>query len=137
MLFNSQERKMSFGLLVMRVGLAAVLLIHSAPKLFGGSAQWKGVGATVNYLQFGIPLDILGFIVLLLEALGSLSLLSGFLFRSCCIILTALFAFYCFNYFSITYKTLTLFSLGLAVVFIGLANAGPGRYAVSVKLEKK
>ena len=137
MLFNSQDRKMSFGLLVMRIGLAAMLLIHSAPKLFGGAAQWKAVGATVNYLQFGIPLDILGFIVLILETLGSLSLLSGFLFRSFCIILAALFGFYCFNYFSIVYKTLTLFSLGLAVVFIGLANAGAGRYAVSVKLEKK
>jgi len=137
MLFNSQERKISFGLLVMRIGLATVLLIRSAPKLFSGSAQWKSVGTTLNYLQIGMSLEVLGFTVLLLEGLGALSLLSGYLFRICCIVLTVLFGFYCFNYFSIGYKTLMLFSLGLTTVFIGLINTGPGRYAVAVKLEKK
>jgi hypothetical protein len=33
--------------------------------------------------------------------------------------------------------TLTLWSLGLTAVFFGLIYVGPGRYAVSVKLEKK
>jgi len=37
----------------------------------------------------------------------------------------------------IGYRTLTLFSLGLGLVFIGLLNTGPGRYAVAVKLEEK
>ena len=137
MLFNSQERTISFGLLVIRVGLAAMLLLHSAPKLLDGMPQWKAVGATLNYLQFGIPLHVLGISVLIVETLGALSLLSGFLFRAACILLTVLFAFYCFNYFRIGYQTLTLFSLGLAAVFLGLSNVGPGRYAVSVRLERK
>jgi len=137
MLFNSQERKIGFGLLVMRFGLATVLLIRSAPKLFSGSVQWKSVGTTLNYLQIGMSLEVLGFTVLLLEGLGALSLLSGYLFRTCCIVLTVLFGFCCFNYFNIGYKTLMLFSLGLTTVFIGLVNTGPGKYAVAVKLEKK
>ena len=37
MFFNSNERKMSFGLLIMRVGLAAALFIHAVPKLVGGA----------------------------------------------------------------------------------------------------
>lgn len=137
MLFNSQERKISFGLLLMRLGLATVLLIHSAPKLFGGSAQWKSVGTSLSNLQMGISLEALGLVVLLLEGVGALSLLFGYLFRTCCIVLTVLFGIYCFNYFNIGYKTLMLFSLGLATVFIGLTNTGPGKYAVAVKLEKK
>jgi putative oxidoreductase len=137
MLFNSQERKISFGLLLMRVGLAAVLLLHSLPTLFGGEAQWKSVGATLNYLEFGISLKIIGFVALIIEVLGAASLLSGFLFRTFCGLLTVLYGFYCFNYFSIHYRTLTLFSLALAAVYLGLFNSGPGKYALAVKLEKK
>jgi putative oxidoreductase len=137
MLFSSQERGINLGLLLMRIGLAAMLLIHSLPRLIDGAAQWKSVGATVSYVNIGLPLQVLGFVVLLMETLGGVSLLCGYLFRTACIILTLLFGLYFFNYISIGYRTLTLFSLGLASVFIGLINTGPGRYAVAVKLEKK
>ncbi len=137
MFFNSNERKMSFGLLIMRVGLAAALLIHAVPKLAGGAHQWQSVGMALSYLQIGIPPNALGLGVLLLETLAAVSLLSGFLFRVACIIMTVLFGFYCFTYFGIGYKSLTLYSLGLSAVFFGLINTGPGRYAVAVKLEKK
>ena len=137
MLLNSQERKISFGVLVIRVGLSVMLLIHSVPLLLRGQSQWKSVGTTLNYLQSGIPLHVLGLIVLAIEALGALSLLSGYFFRTFCILLTILFGFYFTNYLGIGYRTLMLFSLGIGMVFIGLVNTGPGRYAVSVKLEKK
>jgi putative oxidoreductase len=137
MLFSSQERGINLGLLFMRVGLAAMLLIHSLPRLIGGAAQWKSVGTTLSFVNIGLPLQVLGFVVLLMETLGGVSLLCGYLFRTSCIILTFLFGLYCFNYINIGYRTLTLFSLGLASVFIGLINTGPGRYAVAVKLEKK
>ena len=137
MLLNSQERKISFGLLVVRIGLSVMLLIHSVPYLLRGQAQWKSVGTTLNYLQAGIPLHVLGLIVLLIETLGALSLLSGYFFRAFCALLAVLFGFYFTNYIGIGYRTLMLFSLGLGMVFIGLINTGPGKYAVSVKLEKK
>ena len=137
MFLSSQEREISLGLLLMRIGLAAMLLIHSLPRLIGGAAQWKSVGTTLSYVNIGLPLQVLGFVVLLMETLGGVSLLCGYLFRTACIILTLLFGLYCFNYLNIGYRTLTLFSLGLASVFVGLINTGPGRYAVAVKLEKK
>jgi putative oxidoreductase len=137
MLFNSQERKISFGLLIVRIGLSVMLLIHSVPPLLQGQARWKSIGTTLNYFQAGIPLHVLGLIALLIEALGALSLLSGYFFRVFCILLTILFGFYFTNYLGIGYRTLMLFSLGLGMVFIGLINTGPGKYAVSVKLEKK
>ena len=137
MFFNSHERKMSFGLLIMRVGLATALLIHALPKLTGGAPQWQSVGTAMSYFQIGIPPNVLGLGVLVLEILGATSLLSGFLFRVACIVLSILFGFYCFTYFGIGYKSLTLYSLGLAAVFFGLINTGHGRYAVAVKLEKK
>lgn len=138
MLFvNSHDKRISLGLLIQRLGLAAMLLIHSAPKLLAGSPQWSVVGKTLGFMNIGVPIHIVGLVVLILEAAAALSLLSGYFFRSSCVIMSIVFGLYCYSYFSIGYKTLTLLALGLTIVFIGLMNTGPGRYAVSVKLEKK
>jgi putative oxidoreductase len=136
-MFGSQERKNNFGLLIMRLGLAAVLLVHSLPKLIGGDAAWQSVGTTLTFINIGAPQTLLGFIFLLLAALGAVSLLFGYFFRIACAILFILFGLYFFNYFSIGYRTLMLWSAGLAAVFLGLIFVGPGRYALTVKLEKK
>jgi putative oxidoreductase len=136
-MFGSQERKSNFGLLVMRLGLAAVLLIHSLPQLVGGGRTWGSVGTALGFINVGVPPALLGFILLLFEALGAVSLVFGYFFRTACTILFILFGLYFFNYFSIGYKTLMLWSAGLAAVFFGLIYAGAGRYAIAVKLEKK
>jgi putative oxidoreductase len=135
--FGSQDRQSNFGLLIMRLGLAAVLLIHSLPKLFAGSPSWQSVGTTLAFINVGVPAAILGFSMLLLEALGGVSLMFGYFFRIACIILFVIFGLYFFNYFSIGYQTLMLWSAGLAAVFFGLIYVGPGRYTIAVKLEKK
>jgi hypothetical protein len=44
----------------MRLGLAAVLLIHSLPKLFAGSPGWQSVGTTLGFINIGVPQAILG-----------------------------------------------------------------------------
>ena len=136
-MFTSQERQSNFGLLFMRLGLAAVLLIHSMPRLFAGSPSWQSVGITLGFINIGVPQAILGFVMLLLEALGAVSLMFGYFFRIACIILFILFALYSFNYFRIGYQTLMLCTAGLASVFFGLIYVGPGRYSIAVKLEKK
>ena len=135
--FISQDRQTDSGLLVMRLGLAAVLLIHSLPKLFAGSPSWQSVGTTLGFINVGVPVAILGFVMLLLEALGAISLVFGYFFRISCIILFIIFGLYFFNYFRIGYQTLMLWSAGLATVFFGLVYVGPGRYTIAVKLEKK
>ena len=136
-MFSSQDRQSNFGLLIMRLGLAAVLLIHSLPKLFAGNQSWQSVGTTLAFINVGVPAAILGFIMLLLGALGAISLMFGYFFRIACIILFIIFGLYFFNYFRIGYQTLMLWSAGLAAVFFGLIYVGPGRYSIAVKLEKK
>ena len=139
MMFTSQERKMNFGLLFMRLGLAVVLLIHALPKLFGGTAAWKKFWMSLEFESIGLPGAIMGLTILLIESITALCLLSGYFFRVACALLSFLYGLYFFGYFYYKsgYVTLTLWSLGLAVVFFGLIYIGPGRYAVSVKLEKK
>ncbi len=136
-MFSSQDRQSNYGLLIMRLGLSAVLLVHSLPKLFAGSHSWQRVGTTLGFINADLPVAGLGFVILLLEALGAVSLLFGYFFRIACIILFIIFGLYFFNYFSIGYQTLMLWSAGLAAVFFGLIYVGPGRYSIAVKLEKK
>ena len=85
----------------------------------------------------GLPPVIFGFAILLLEALGAVSFVFGYFFRAACTLLFLLFGAYFFNYFKIGFNTLMLWSLGLAIVFLGLIYVGPGRYSIAVKLEKK
>ena len=136
-MFDSQNRKMNFGLLIMRLGLTTVLLLHALPKLFAGAHSWKSVGTSLSFINIGLPPIIVGFAILFLEALGAVSFVFGYFFRAACIILFILFGLYFFNYFKIGYNTLMLWSLGLAAVFFGLIYVGPGRYSIAVKLEKK
>jgi len=135
--FSSQERQSNFGLLIMRLGLAVALLFHSLPILFAGSHKWQSVGTTLAFINLGVPETILGFSMLLLQALGAVSLMFGYFFRIACIVLFIIFGLYFFNYFSIGYQTLMLWSAGLATVFFGMIYVGPGRYSIAVKLEKK
>ena len=138
MLFtNSHDKRTSLGLLLQRVGLSAMLSIHCVPKLLGGLPQWTLAGKVLHFINLGVPVHFIGLVILILEAIAILSLLSGYFFRSSCVLMAILHGLYCYSYFSIGYKTLTLFALGLTTVFIGLMNTGPGRYAISVKLEKK
>ena len=136
-MFGTQERKTNFGLLIMRLGLAAALLTHCLPKIIGGGHAWQSVGTMLAFINVGVPPTLLGVAILSIEALGAVSLLFGYFFRIASIVLFILFGLYFFNYFSIGYKTLMLWSMGIATVFLGLFFIGPGRYAFTVKLEKK
>jgi len=137
MLFNQQEKRTSFGLLIMRLGLAAVLFIHAVPKLINGAESWSLVGKHLSFMNTGLPLEVLGLILLILEILSGICLISGYFFRSANIVMTVIYVFYFINYFNAGYKTLLLYSIGFVAVFFGLIYIGPGRYAVSVKIEKK
>ena len=136
-MLGSQERTTNFGLLTMRVGLAGALFFHTLPKLISGAQAWHSVGTMLAFVNVGLPPTILGLSILVIEALGAVSLLFGYFFRISCIVLFMLFGLYFFNYFSIDYKTLMLWSIGIAAVFLGLFFIGPGRYALTLRLEKK
>jgi len=137
MLLGAQDRKKDFGLLIMRIGLAGVLLWHSVPKLIGGLAVWKSVGITMDFINLGLPANFMGLLTLALETLCSISLLFGYVFRLSSSVLFVLLLLYSFNYFNVAYKTLMMWSLALTIVFLGLVFTGPGRYSLAVKLEKR
>ena len=134
---SASERQLNVGLLLMRLGIAATLLVNALPKLLGGTNQWVNVGKDLRFLQADFPFQIAGVILLLFQVLGSIGMITGGLFRLSAVLLTTVYCLYFFNFFTIGYKTLPLYAAALACVCIGLMITGPGRFAVAVKIEKK
>ncbi len=134
---SASERQLNMGLLLMRLGIAATLLVNALPKLLGGARQWAHVGQDLRFLQADFPFQIAGVILLLFQVLGSIGMITGGLFRLSAVLLTTVYCLYFFNFFTIGYKTLPLYAAALACVCIGLMITGPGRFAVAVKIEKK
>jgi uncharacterized membrane protein YphA (DoxX/SURF4 family) len=134
---TANERNINTGLLIMRLGIAASLLVHALPRLLDGKAAWILVGKDIRFLQFDFSTQLIGLIVLVIETLVSIGLITGYLFRLSAIVLTASYAVYFFNFISVGYKTLPLYALAVACACLGLVITGPGRFAVAVKIERK
>jgi uncharacterized membrane protein YphA (DoxX/SURF4 family) len=135
-LFNAPERKKDIGLLFMRLGLTALLLLNALPKLSGGPFFWRSAGAMLSFADIGLATRLIGLTVLILEILGAVCLFCGYLFRSACAVLGMIFGLYCFYYYRMDYSTMMHWSLGLTGVCLGLIFTGPGRYALAVKFTR-
>ncbi len=120
------------GLLMMRLGLGAAFIIHGLPKLTGGPKIWAALGRSMGLLGIDFFPAFWGFMAAATEGIGGIFLILGFCYRPVCLLLT----------FTMAVATLTLAApkdhdfkiysnpLKLAVVFLGLAFVGPGRFSI-------
>ncbi len=131
------DRHMNAGLLLMRLGIAASLLIYALPRLWGGSRMWIEAGKDLRFLQADFPFQIAGLVLLVIQALAGVGLITGGLFRISTIALAVIYGLHFVDFIVVGYKTLPLYAAALACACIGLMITGPGRFAVSVKIEKK
>ncbi|MBT8341856.1 MAG: hypothetical protein HKP58_07305 [Desulfatitalea sp.] len=131
------ERQIHSGLLFIRLGIAASLFTHAVPRLIDGAQTWRLVGGEMPFSHPDLPAHVVGLVVLVVQSLAGLSLLTGYFFRMGAVLLTLVYSLYFFNFVNVGYKTLPLYAGALACVCIGLLLSGPGRFAVSVKIESK
>jgi putative oxidoreductase len=122
------------GLLLMRIGLGIAFMIHGLPKLTGGPKEWKPLGVAMGNIGVRQWPEVWGFLASVIEGVGGLLLVIGAFYRPVCLLMT----------FVMVMATLHLSSdaktrdfnrgyshpLKMAVVFLGLAFIGPGRYSV-------
>ena len=134
---KTSERQLNTGLLVMRLGLAATLMFYAVPRLMDGARAWTAVGKDMRFLHADFSAQVVGLILLLVEILAGLGMVTGYLFRLSSVLLAAVYSLYFFNYINVGYKTLPLYAGALACICLGLFFTGAGRFAVSVKIEKK
>jgi uncharacterized membrane protein YphA (DoxX/SURF4 family) len=131
------ERQLNIDLLLIRLGVAATLLVYALPRLLGGNRMWMEAGRDLRLLQADFPSQIVGLVVLIIQVLGCVGLITGGLFRISTALLTVIYGLHCLDFVSSGYKTLPLYAAASACVCIGLMIAGPGRFAVAIKIEKK
>ncbi|MFZ1986732.1 MAG: hypothetical protein WAU91_20140 [Desulfatitalea sp.] len=134
---TTSEHRLNTGLLVIRLGIAASLLIFALPRLIDGRRAWALVGKEIPFFSAAFPDIVVGGTILAIEVLASVGLLTGYLFRFSTALLATVYAVYFFNFINSGYKTLALYVGTLACVCIGLLLSGPGRFAVAVKIESK
>ncbi len=130
-IFSRLGRYTNLGLLLMRLGVGAMMVVHGFPKLAGGTAKWEKLGASMAQIGVTAYPVFWGLMAGLTEALGGLLLIIGFVFRPTCFLLL----------FTMVIATLSHLSKGdgisgashaieLGFVFLGLFFVGPGRYSV-------
>lgn len=125
------------GLLAIRIGLGVMFILHGLPKLLDGPGGWEGLALYgLPFLQPGIIATILGFTAAIAEFGSGILLIIGLWNRVACIALIAtMLVAFTTKLGSVTgwsdFGQKAGWPLELAIVFLGLLIAGPGRFVIT------
>ena len=130
-IFNNLNKYKSFGLLIIRVGLGAMFIYHGLPKLMGGEKLWESLGSSTKYIGITFLPAVWGFLSALVETLGGLLLIIGFVFRPVCILMLINLIVAAASHFGKGQgMEEAAHAVEDAIVFAGLIFIGPGRYSL-------
>jgi putative oxidoreductase len=121
------------GLLFMRFGLGVAFIMHGVPKLSDGPAAWRGIGQAMGNIGIHQWPEFWGFLAAVSEGVGGVLLVLGAFFRPTCLLLAFTMAMATTQLMSdAKTRKFNVFShpLEMAVVFVGLAFIGPGRFSI-------
>lgn len=133
-------RHSDMGLLVLRLGLGIVILAHGLQKTFGWF-DGPGFPGAMNFLVgLGIP-AALAILVVIVESIGSLSLIFGFLTRFCAasigiVMLGAVLIVHAPNGFFMGNNGYEFHILAISIAVV-LAMKGGGAYSLDDVLVKR
>jgi putative oxidoreductase len=138
-MFSSDAVAKDFGLLLIRLGIgASVFIFHGYGKMTGGPERWEAIGGAMGNLGVHFVPVAWGFMAAFAEAVGSILLVLGPLFRTATLLLA-------FNMFVAVMRHINLpvgepgagwdgasHALELMVVYLGLFFTGPGKFAAKL-----
>jgi putative oxidoreductase len=121
------------GLLIIRLGVGAMfLMVHGGPKLLGGPETWSKVGMAMSTFGISFAPVFWGFMAAVSEGIGGLCLMLGVLMRPAAALMAITM---------VVASTMHVaagdglpkasHAIEAAIVFLGLAFTGPGRYRLS------
>jgi putative oxidoreductase len=124
-------RYQNFGLLILRIGLGAMMILHGKDKLMGGVTTWTELGSAMHTFHIDFWPAVWGFLCAVTETIGGLFCMLGLWFR-----LVSLLLF--LNFVVATTQHVTSIStisegahaIELVAIFFGLMFIGPGIYSV-------
>ena len=133
-ILDSLGKYRNTGLLILRVGLGAMMMVHGLPKIMGGPTGWEGLGGSMKVVGIDFLPTVWGFLAAISEGLGGFLLVLGLFFRPVNMMLV----------FTMIVAALVHFGKGegimgashaieLGIVFLALIFIGPGKYSVDGK----
>lgn len=124
-------RYSNLGLLLMRIGLGAMMILHGYPKLIGGPEKWTKIGASMQNLNVHVYPTFWGFMAGASEAIGGLLLILGLAFRPASFLLLCTMIVASVSHFAKGDDIMRAsHAIELGFVFLGFFFIGPGRYSV-------
>lgn len=120
------------GLLMLRIGLGIMFCLHGLPKLAGGTKLWTALGKNMAHLGIDFFPVFWGFLAAATEGIGGILLVLGFCYRPVCLLLTftMVIASLKLHHDKADFQSAASRPIELAIVFIGLAFIGPGRFSI-------
>ncbi|OGB97202.1 hypothetical protein A3F06_02325 [candidate division TM6 bacterium RIFCSPHIGHO2_12_FULL_36_22] len=128
--YNSDFLK-SLGITIIRIGLGIIFIRHGFPKIMKGVPEWQWLGEQMGNLGIHFLPVFWGFMAACTESFGGIALVIGFCTRFFALLLA--FVMLVAIVMHITKGDpwgYVSHPLSLIVVFIGLAVAGGGLFAV-------
>ena len=130
------------GILIMRVGLGAMMMLHGIPKL-AAPERWAKLGSNMKYLGLDFAPAFWGFMAGFAEGIGGLLVLLGLgtRFAAGLIVFTMLIA--SINHMANPKKPDGMLimeashSIEVGLAFLGLALIGPGRFSIDYYLTRR
>lgn len=120
-----------FGLLLLRLGIGAMLVMHGLPKLMGGPDKWTQLGGAMQYLGISFMPLAWGLAAALSEFLGGILLLLGVLFRPACLLLAITMAVAASMHLGKGEGLMAASqAMELGILFVSLLFIGPGRFSI-------
>jgi putative oxidoreductase len=120
------------GLLLLRIGLGVMFCLHGLPKLAGGPKLWTALGKNMAHLGIDFFPVFWGFMAAATEGIGGILLILGFCYRPVCLLLTftMVIASLKLHHDKADFQSAASRPIELAIVFLGLAFVGPGRFSI-------
>ncbi|HYG37935.1 MAG TPA: DoxX family protein [Cytophagales bacterium] len=120
-----------FGLLVMRIGVGAMMVVHGYPKVLGGPDYWEKVGVNMRNIGVDFLPVFWGAMAAGTEAFGGLLLILGYFFRPTCLLLVFTMIVAAISHFSRGQGVNEAsHAIALGFAFFGLMFIGPGKHAL-------
>ena len=119
------------ALLFLRVALGSFFIYaHGWPKLAGGLARWKVIGAAMKHLGITFWPGFWGFMAAFSESIGVAFLILGLFFRPSALLLVITMSVVALSEYRAHGLGEASHALELALVFTALIFIGPGKYSI-------
>jgi putative oxidoreductase len=128
---SASSQYVEMAIAFMRVGIGVLTIFHGVPKIMGGVAMWKELGAFMHPLGIYFLPIMWGFLGAATEFFGGIALVLGLGTRiaSVCLVIMMIVAFAWHLDRGDSYQVYS-FPLSLIVVFLAFIVIGDGMYSL-------